>query len=141
MRNFQFIVVRNRGLCLKKLAQHFKPDARLNPSARWSLIFEGRKKKEKHTLSLQLINEDISVNLGSNTVPSLLRDCTRIRFSVVVIYRSCIVSRPTSFIVDTKGFVAKLLGLLLAVLNHSFSTGHTPDIFIESLGQNCRGTV
>ena len=45
MRNFQFIVVRNRGLCLRKLAQHFKPDGRLNPSARWSVIFEGEKKR------------------------------------------------------------------------------------------------
>lgn len=52
MRNFQFIVVRNRGLCLKKLAQHFKTDGRLNPSARWSLSFEGGKKKGETYLIL-----------------------------------------------------------------------------------------
>ena len=50
MRNFQFIVVRNRGLCLRKLAQHFKLDGRLNPSARWSVIFEGEKKGETYLI-------------------------------------------------------------------------------------------
>lgn len=81
-----------------------------------------------------MINEDISVNFGFNIVFSFFWDCICIRFFVVVIYWSCIVSRLIFFIVDIKGFVVKFFGFFLVVFNYSFSIGYIFDIFVESLG-------